>query len=153
MGYKSWTIVWITLATIPLTLILSALSVSLGWVYLFMGILIGSAVIPVALVVLWDRLSSHGVIAGSLVGVVCGFTIWLSVASTYPHGLSGKYFLENTGRELPMLCGNCVSIFVGGVVCVVVSLWKNRHMTKAEREEVWERTRGIDNELSPWSER
>ena len=153
LGYKNWAIVCITLATIPLTLILQALSVSLGWVYLFMGILIGSAVIPIALVVFWDRLSSGGVIAGSLIGVLCGFVTWLSVASTYPGGLAGGHFLENTGREVPMLCGNCVSIGVGGILCVVVSLWQNRHMTKEEREEVWEKTRSVDNFLLPWSER
>ena len=153
LAYKNWIIVCVTIAIIPITLILEALSVSLGWVYLFMGILIGPAVIPIALVVCWDRLSSGGVIAGSLIGVVCGFVTWLSVASTYPGGLAGGHFLENTGREVPMLCGNCVSIGVGGIVCVVISLWQNRHMTEAEREEVWEKTRGVDNILWPWSER
>ena len=37
------------------------------------------------------------------------YETWLSVTSTHPGGLAGGHFLENTGREVPMLCGNCAS--------------------------------------------
>ena len=68
---------------------------SLGWVYLFMGILIGSAVIPITLSMTWGRVNSLGMMTGAISGNVLGLTVWLTVASTYEGGLS-KFF-DNTG--------------------------------------------------------
>ena len=69
--------------------------ISLGWVYLFMGVLIGSAVIPIMLAMTWPRLTGTGMISGGISGTILGLAVWLGVASTYPGGLSN--FFENTG--------------------------------------------------------
>ena len=49
-----------------------------------------------------------------------------------------------------MLAGNITAITVGAILAIVVSLITRRSMTKLEIEEEWEKTREIDNPLSPW---
>jgi Na+/proline symporter len=75
---------------------LSRLQVSLGWVYLFMGVLIGSAVIPISLSLMWTRITAPGMVVGAVSGSVAGLASWLGFASTYPGGLSE--FFTNTGE-------------------------------------------------------
>ena len=49
-----------------------------------------------------------------------------------------------------MLAGNITAISVGAIMAIIVSLITRRSMTKEEVEEEWEKTREIDNPLSPW---
>ena len=69
--------------------------VSLGWVYLFMGVMIGSAVIPITLSLFWRRLTGAAMTAGATVGAALGLISWLVVASLQPGGLSN--FFASTG--------------------------------------------------------
>ncbi len=62
-----------------------------------MGVLIGSAVIPVGLSLIWNRMTAKGMYFGPIGGTVLALTSWLCVASTFPGGLS-KFF-DNTGRS------------------------------------------------------
>ncbi|XP_048249148.1 urea-proton symporter DUR3-like [Haliotis rufescens] len=148
---KSWCLVWTTFSILPLTVILSLMQLSLGWVYLFMGILIGSAVIPITLSMFWERLTSAAMMAGSIGGAIIAIVVWLSVASTYPGGLDD--FLINTGQELSMLCGNLTAILSGGMITIVVSLVTNRSQDPSKSREIWEQTRDVDNPLCPWTEK
>jgi Na+/proline symporter len=72
------------------------LQLSLGYVYLLMGILIGSAVIPITLCMFWGRLTGVAMITGSVGGAVLAVLTWLILASTYDGGLQN--FLQNTGQ-------------------------------------------------------
>ncbi|BFZ23564.1 hypothetical protein BsWGS_26603 [Bradybaena similaris] len=146
-----WTVIWTTMAVIPFTVILQMIQASLGWVYLFMGILIGSAVIPITLTMFWERLTCEGMISGTIGGTVIAVCVWLGVASTYDGGLAEWW--KNTGREVSMLAGNLAAILVGGVITVVVSLVKNIGYDASKGAEIWETTRDIDNPLSPWMEK
>jgi len=74
----------------------------------------------------------------------------LTYASTYPGGLSLATFVKNTGEELPMLVGNIVAIGVGAVFCIVVTFITRWKMTPEIEEAEWDKTRDIDNPLSPW---
>ena len=49
-----------------------------------------------------------------------------------------------------MLAGNITAISIGALMAIIVSLFTRRSMTPAEVEEEWEKTRDIDNPLSPW---
>ena len=89
-------------------------------------------------------------IAGVVGGCATGMTVWLSYASQFPGGLSPSTFVKNTGKEYPMLAGNISAIFVGAILAIFVSLCTRRSMTKEEVEAEWEKTRDIDNPLSPW---
>ncbi|ELU11212.1 hypothetical protein CAPTEDRAFT_212836 [Capitella teleta] len=150
LGLKNWCILWTTLCVIPITIVLDALKIALNWVYLFMGVIIGSAVIPIVLSMTWARLTSSGMSSGAIGGSVLGLTAWLISASQQDGGLSN--FLESTGHNTSMLVGNLVSIIGGGVIAVVVSLVTNRNYDSYMSHEIWETTRDIDNPLSPWTE-
>lgn len=54
-----------------------------------------------------------------------------------------------TAREMPMLTGNVVSLVAGGIISVVTSLLS---IGSKDGSDVWEKTRDIDNPLSPWTE-
>jgi len=139
-----------TFLSIPLCLFCWAVNLNLAWTYYFTGILIASSVVPIALSILWVRATAAGMIAGIIGGCACGMVSWLSYASTFEGGLSAKTFVKNTGEELPMLTGNIVAIGVGAVACILVTLCTRWTMSAEEMEAEWEKTRDIDNPLSPW---
>jgi Na+/proline symporter len=115
--------------------ILLGMGLSLGFVYLAMGILIGSAVIPIALTITWSRTTRGGAVSGALIGVVLALLTWTSVAAG--ESPTGTVDIASLGGAFPMLYGNVVAILSSGLICVVVSLsqrkvydWKemNTHM-------------------------
>ena len=100
--------------------ILMKLGLSLGWVYLFMGIIIGSAVFPVAAALTWRRCSAVGAIAGALIGQWAAIITWLVTAK----GLYGVADVKTTGEDYPMLAGNLVALFLSALITAVVSwIW------------------------------
>lgn len=101
-----------------LAVILNKAEVSLGWMYLAMGVLIGSAVLPIAFMLLWRKANAIGAILGTVLGCVLGIITWLSVTKIQ----YGRVNLNTTGRNAPMLAGNLVSILTGGVAHAVCSM-------------------------------
>ncbi|KAL0329857.1 UNVERIFIED_CONTAM: Urea-proton symporter DUR3 [Sesamum radiatum] len=95
-----------------LAVILNKAGVSLGWMYLAMGVFIGSAVIPIAFMLLWRKANATGAILGTVTGCLLGIITWLTVTKVE----YGRVNLDTTGRNAPMLAGNLVSILVGGAV-------------------------------------
>ena len=61
-----------------------------------MGVLIGSAVIPIALTMSWGRLTGTGMIVGSLSGTTIALIVWLTMSAIQPAGLSD--FFASTGK-------------------------------------------------------
>ncbi|KAK8957705.1 Urea-proton symporter DUR3 [Platanthera zijinensis] len=115
-----------------LAVILNKAGVSLSWMYLAMGILIGSAVFPIALMLLWSKANAFGAILGTISGCVLGIVTWLSVTKIE----YGRVDLDTTGRNGPMLAGNLVSVLTGGVIHAASSfLWP--------QEFDWETTKQI----------
>jgi len=150
LNYKNWCIVLCTFFSVPLCLFCWAVNLNLAWTYYFTGILISSSVVPIAMSILWARATSTGVISGVIGGCAVGMTSWLYYASLYEGGLSMKTFVRNTGEELPMLTGNILAIMVGGVFCIVGTFATRWTLTPEIEEAEWEKTRDIDNPLSPW---
>ncbi|KAL0312349.1 UNVERIFIED_CONTAM: Urea-proton symporter DUR3 [Sesamum radiatum] len=95
-----------------LAVILNKAGVSLGWMYLAMGVFIGSAVLPIAFMLLWRKANATGAILGTVTGCLLGIITWLTVTKVE----YGRVNLDTTGRNAPMLAGNLVSILVGGAV-------------------------------------
>ncbi|KAJ7003766.1 urea-proton symporter DUR3 [Populus alba x Populus x berolinensis] len=103
-----------------LAVILNKAGVSLGWMYLATGILIGSAVLPIAFMLLWRKANAIGAILGAIIGCVLGVITWLVVTKVE----YGRINLDTTGRNAPMLAGNLVSMLTGGAIHAVCSfLW------------------------------
>jgi urea-proton symporter len=89
-----------------LSLILDEIGLSLGFVYLMMGIFIGSAVMPISFVLTWDKANATGAVCGAITGLILGLVTWIATAS----GLEGKVNIDTLGMNYPMLAGNVVAI-------------------------------------------
>lgn len=100
-----------------LAVILKAVGLSLGYVYLMMGVIIGAGVIPVAYSVLWSQCTATGAIAGALGGQVLGIFFWLITA----YSEKGEVTIASTGTNGAMLVGNIVSIVSSGLICTIIS--------------------------------
>ncbi|CAN0211982.1 unnamed protein product [Ectocarpus sp. 6 AP-2014] len=115
-----------------LSIVLNEMGLNLGWVYLFMGVVIGSAVVPVSMVLTWKKATAKGAIAGAILGQICAIIGWLVSAQA----LEGEITIDSTGQNYPMLTGNLIAICFSGIVCIAVSL--------ADPDDYdWESTRNI----------
>lgn len=101
-----------------LALALLHIGLSLQYVYLLMGVLIGSAVAPIAMSLLWSRTGPYTAISGAIVGLAAGITVWLVSAYT----IHGTITVLTTGDTIPMLAGNISSISTSLIICVAGSM-------------------------------
>jgi len=101
-----------------LSSVLNLIGIGLGWVYGFMGIHIGCAVVPVWFCLTWDKASEKGAIAGAWSGCICGYVAWLACAA----GLGDPLDKDGLGSLESMLAGNVASICVSWFVCFVISM-------------------------------
>lgn len=95
----------------------NAVGISLGWLFLVMGLIIGGAVMPAAFTITWKGQTRAGAISGSLVGLAVGLVAWLAQAKTY----YGELTIETTGAPYPTMAGNLASFMTGLIVSVGVS--------------------------------
>ena len=84
-----------------------------------MGVVLGSAVVPIALCVCWKKANKWGCIGGAVAGFCAGVTAWLVTTAALNDSV---LTVQTTGGDLEMLAGNLASIGVGGIVTVVTSL-------------------------------
>eukprot|EP01026_Neomeris_dumetosa_P065127 TRINITY_DN623_c0_g1_i3.p1 TRINITY_DN623_c0_g1~~TRINITY_DN623_c0_g1_i3.p1 ORF type:complete len:724 (-),score=58.73 TRINITY_DN623_c0_g1_i3:877-2892(-) len=101
-----------------IAIILLEIGVNLGWVYLFMGIMIGSAVIPISFTLVWRDANPIGAMVGAISGTILALITWILYAAF----AYDEVTVETTGKDYPMLCGNLVAIFSSGFICTVISL-------------------------------
>ena len=93
--------------------------ITLGYLYLLMGIIVAPAVIPIAFTLTWSKQSTMAAIISPLVGVSCGIATWVITASQ----LFGAVNLETTGANYPMLAGNLMSLLLPFFITVPISMW------------------------------
>ncbi|KAG2494461.1 hypothetical protein HYH03_007513 [Edaphochlamys debaryana] len=104
-----------------ISVILLKLEVSLGWVYLFMGIVIGSAVFPIAASLTWAKCSATAAVASALITTPLAIMTWLITAAKLNDGTIN---LDTTGQDYPMLAGNLVALFFSMILCIIFSyIW------------------------------
>jgi MFS family permease len=108
-----------------LAVILLAMGLSLGFVYLAMGVLIGSAVIPIALTITWKKTDKHAAVAGAIGGLFVALAAWIGTAISLP-AYGGQLSLASLGDNFSMLYGNVAGILIGGAITAVGSLAKNK---------------------------
>jgi SSS family transporter len=133
---------------------------SMGWVYVFMGNMIGSAVCPVAFAVLWKDCNAAGAILGAWAGLIGSLVSWMVVASAQYCAVNYWSLFMDT----PLLVGNLVAILLSGAICVVFGLvapqnydWKkmNEHITRVEENKDaiadWELTPEHLDKALEWS--
>merc|ERR1712157_253293 len=93
------------------------IGLNLGWVYLFMGVVIGSAVIPLWNMMTWDKASGKGAVIAAWAGLVLAIVGWLAAAQIQ----SGSISIATLGANEVMLSGNLIAIFSSGIIHYVYS--------------------------------
>lgn len=83
------------------------IGISMGYLYLMMGVIISAAVVPATLTLLWSGQSWAAATFAPCLGFACSLTAWLVTAKTQ----FGELSVDATGSNMPMLAGNVVSLF------------------------------------------
>ena len=106
--------------------------ISLQYVYLAMGVLIGSAVAPISLAILWKNTNRYAATAAAIIGLGSGVTVWLG----YAFSTSGEISLASTSDMFALLAGNLASILTSLVITVIGSLFRpeNFNFSKLKHE-------------------
>lgn len=90
-----------------------------------MGVLLGSAVVPIALCTTWSKANKWGCIVGAIAGLVAGIIAWMVTTAK----LNPVIDVKTTGGDYEMLAGNLAAIGVGGIISVVSSYLVSRLST------------------------
>ncbi|KAJ7803149.1 urea transporter [Mycena olivaceomarginata] len=112
-------------------LIFFYIGVSMGWLYTFMGVILGSGVAPIALCITWSKANKTGCIVGSLAGFAAGIIAWLVTTSTLN---GGAINVTTSGGDFEMLAGNLASIGVGAIIATASSyMWPENYDFESTR--------------------
>jgi len=95
------------------------LGLNLGWVYLYMGVVIGSAVIPLWNMMTWKKASGSGAVIAAWSGLFLAIIGWLSAAKIQ----SNEITVKSLGTNEVMLSGNLIAIFSSGVIHFLYSVF------------------------------
>ncbi|KAF2758703.1 urea active transporter [Pseudovirgaria hyperparasitica] len=82
------------------------IGISMGYLYLLMGVIISSAVLPASLTLLWSRQNWYAATLSPPLGLVCSLIAWLVTAKKE----GGVLTVDTTGANNPMLAGNVVAL-------------------------------------------
>ena len=102
---------------LTLQIALHYIGLNLGWVYLFMGIVIGSAVIPLWNLMTWSKASGKGAVIAAWGGLILAVAGWLIAAQVQ----SGAITVATLGSNEVMLSGNLIAILSSGFIHYVYS--------------------------------
>jgi len=115
-----------------LSVALEEMGLSLGWVYLFMGIVIGSAVPPIWFCLMWDKASGTGAVVAAVTGQVCAVVTWLIAASLDD---ADEISIDTLGKNESMLAGNLMAIGVSAFTHIIWStIWPEPYDWKSMGE-------------------
>lgn len=98
---------------------LNEMKLNLGWVYLFMGIVIGSAVAPLWLMMMWKKASGTGAVIAAWSGLILAVIGWLIAAKVWMDEISVKSLGENP----VMLSGNLIAILSSAFIHIMYSIF------------------------------
>jgi len=101
-----------------LAVFLQTLDFSLGWVYMSMGVIIGSAVGPASLTILMETANGMAIGAGAVGGLILGLLGWVLKANDD----LGEVTYSTLGTDWPWVVGNLCAIFGGLLIAAVGSL-------------------------------
>ena len=91
--------------------------ISMGYLYLLMGIIISGAVLPASLTLMWDRQSWAAATFSPPLALICSLIAWLVTAKSE----FGILSVDSTGSNNPMLAGNVVSLLAPVVFIPILS--------------------------------
>jgi hypothetical protein len=82
------------------------IGISMGYLYLLMGVIISSAVLPATLTLMWSGQNWWAATLSPPLGFACSLIAWLVTAQKE----SGELTVASTGANYPMLAGNVVAL-------------------------------------------
>ncbi|KAI9771135.1 MAG: hypothetical protein M1840_002486 [Geoglossum simile] len=82
------------------------IGISLGYLYLLMGVIVSSAVLPASLTLLWKRQNMIAAALSPVLGLATSLIAWLVTAKKQFGSLS----VDSTGANNPMLAGNVAAL-------------------------------------------
>ncbi|KEZ45051.1 putative urea active transporter 1 [Scedosporium apiospermum] len=127
--------------------------ISMGYIYVLMGVLISAAVLPATLTLVWKGQNKWAAVLTPPIGTILAIIAWLVTAKKK----CGKLDIECTGSNDPMLAGNVVALLVPLVLIPIFTLvwgvdkydWQTMAaIRKADDHELTEQA-GVDLEEVP----
>ncbi|MCJ1483683.1 hypothetical protein MMC06_003851 [Schaereria dolodes] len=82
------------------------IGISIGYLYLMMGVIISSAVLPATLTLMWNKQNMIAATLSPVLGLASSLIAWLVTAKKQYGNLS----VDSTGSNNPMLAGNVVAL-------------------------------------------
>jgi SSS family transporter len=82
------------------------IGISMGYLYLLMGVIISSAVLPASLTLMWRQQNWAAATFTPVLGLICSLVAWLVTAKKQ----GGTLSVDATGANNPMLAGNVVAL-------------------------------------------
>ncbi|BGP54557.1 hypothetical protein JCM8202v2_002143 [Rhodotorula sphaerocarpa] len=99
--------------------VFTAIGLSMGWLYEFMGVVIGAGVVPVALAIMWHKANRYACMGGAVIGTSSALIGWLVATAKLNDGVIN---LSTTLQDYPMLIGNLLSFCLSGLIALFGSL-------------------------------
>jgi len=93
--------------------------ISMGWLYVFMGVIISSAVLPATLTLMWKGQNFWAATLSPILGLACSLTAWLVTTSKLNNGVIS---VATSGANNPMLAGNVVALLSPMIFIPVLTL-------------------------------
>lgn len=106
-----------------LAVILLQVGVNLQYIYLSMGIFIGSAVAPITFSILWKKTNRSIATAAAIIGLIAGIVVWLTTS----YLSDGEISISSTGRNISLLAGNMTSILSGTLITLLGSFIRSEN--------------------------
>ncbi|TLS22248.1 uncharacterized protein PpBr36_09871 [Pyricularia pennisetigena] len=92
--------------------------ISMGYLYVMMGVIISAAVLPAALTLTWSGLNKWAATLSPICGLVAAIAAWLATAKRE----CGVLDVKCTGSNNPMLAGNVVALLAPVVLIPIFTL-------------------------------
>lgn len=80
--------------------------ISMGYLYLLMGVIVSSAVLPASLTLLWKKQNKWAATLSPILGLACSISGWLG----YTKAHYGTINVATSGANNPMLIGNVIAL-------------------------------------------
>ncbi|KAF2622844.1 urea active transporter [Macroventuria anomochaeta] len=93
--------------------------ISMGYLYLLMGVIISSAVLPATLTLMWKGQNFWAATLSPVLGLCCSIIAWLVTTAKLNNGVIN---VETSGANNPMLAGNVVALLSPAIFIPLLTL-------------------------------
>ncbi|KAK4097217.1 Na+/solute symporter [Parathielavia hyrcaniae] len=116
--------------------------ISMGYLYLMMGVVISAAVLPATLTLVWAGQNKWAAALSPILGLACALTAWLVTAQRE----CGELSVACTGSNYPMLAGNVAALLSPIVLVAIFTLIFG--MDKYDWKSMLEIRKGDDHDVA-----